>query len=231
MKESSNELQREFELERMILFSDAVFAIAITLLILEVRFPGLPANPTKGEISILFRPVIFHFYAFVISFFFIGTMWAKHLAIFRYLRSYNNTIIFLNLTFLFFIVCFPFTVSGFSENMHSQIALPIMLYLGNITCVTIARAILSIYLFRKDIKEVVPGFMNEKKYLLIEGIWIAATFLISLFIMLIIYKLFPAKPGNLAYGIYPIAVSVFIMRRYLKRYKPAKIKKAVVRDQ
>lgn len=225
MKESSNELHKEFELERMILFSDAVFAIAITLLILEVRFPHLPVNPTDDEISFLFKPVIIHFMAFVISFYFIGTMWAKHLAVFKYLKGYNKTIIGLNLTFIFFIVCFPFTVSGFTENTHSRIALPIMIYFANIACVSIAKAILCIYLFRKDIKEVVSGFKQEKKYLLLEGIWTSLAFVLTFLCMFVIYKLFPAKPANLVYGIYPLALFMIIIRKYLKKYKPAKIKK------
>lgn len=225
MKEVSNELKKEFELERMILFSDAVFAIAITLLILEVRFPHLPENPTNDEINILFKPVFIHFLAFAISFYFIGTMWAKHLLIFKYLKGYNKTIISLNLTFIFFIVCFPFTVSGFTENTHSHIALPIMIYMANIACVSIAKAILCTYLFRKDIKEVVPGFKQEKKYLLMESILTSAAFVLTLPCMFLIYKLFPANPTNLVYGIYPLFLFMIIIRKYLKKYKPAKIKK------
>lgn len=165
MKESENELQKEFELERMILFSDAVFAIAITLLILDVKFPDLSGELTKYQIGILFRPVILHFYAFMISFFFIGSMWAKHLEVFKYLKNYNNKIVALNLIFLFFIVCFPFTASGFSENMNNHIILPILLYMVNISFVSIAKAILCIYLFAKEREEVVPGFACKKKYL------------------------------------------------------------------
>lgn len=219
MKESENELQKEFELERMILFSDAVFAIAITLLILDVKFPDLSGELSKYQIKILFRPVILHFYAFTISFFFIGTMWAKHLAIFKCLRGYNTKIIAFNLIFLFFIVCFPFTASGFSENMNAHIMLPILLYMVNITCVSVAKAILCIYLFTKERKEVVPGFVDEKKYLLIESIWIASAFLVTLLIMFIIYKIYPDKPANLGYGFFLLFASLITMKKFLKKYK------------
>ncbi len=224
MPELQNELQKEFELERMILFSDAVFAIAITLLVLEVKFPKLPDDASTSELQHLFKPVIIRVLAFVISFFFIGIMWAKHLKVFKYLRSYNSTIIALNLIFLFFIVCFPFTVSGFSENTHTHISLPLFLYVCNIAFVSIAKAVLCYYLFRKDSSYTVPGFATEKKYLLLESVWTAVAFIIVVLIMVVVYKIFPENPFYIIYGIYALPLMMIIIRRKLKKFKPLKIK-------
>ncbi len=70
MIETKNELHKEFELERLILFSDAVFAIAITLIILEIKFPEIPKHSSALEILNDFKPTLIHFVAFVLSFLF-----------------------------------------------------------------------------------------------------------------------------------------------------------------
>src|ERR1700740_817702 len=106
-------IHREFELERMILFSDAVFAIAITLLIIDIKFPELPADyKVSPDLSKIFAPTLVQFLGFLISFFIIGMSWAGHLKMFRYLKAYDNGVIFRNLLSLFFIVAFPFAASG-----------------------------------------------------------------------------------------------------------------------
>src|ERR1700752_1138234 len=117
-----NNLHREFELERMILFSDAVFAIAITLLVIEIKFPELPeGHGSPVDLFTMFRPTLKHFAGFLLSFFFIGMSWAKHLKMFRYLKAYDNGVIWRNLLSLLFIVIFPFTASGL---MHVSPSFP-----------------------------------------------------------------------------------------------------------
>src|SRR3990170_8000954 len=118
MEIQQNELQKEFELERLILFSYAVFAIAITLLIIEIKFPEVHRGASTQEILLSFKPTIIRFAGFILSFFFIGALWARHLKVCKYLKSYNDGVIFRNLLFLFFIVCFPFTASGLSEHIR-----------------------------------------------------------------------------------------------------------------
>src|SRR5882757_5497166 len=107
-KHQHSVLEKEFELERLILFSDAVFAIAITLLIIDIKFPELPEKKFEGNTLEMLRPTLQSFIAFAISFFFIGRSWSNHLRLFRLLKKYDQGLINRNLLFLFFIVTFPF---------------------------------------------------------------------------------------------------------------------------
>ena len=75
----------EFQLERLILFSDAVFAIAITLLIIEIKVPELHEK-TNHEALVSMLRLIPKFVGFFIGFFVIATYWAAHHRIFRFVR-------------------------------------------------------------------------------------------------------------------------------------------------
>ena len=132
-------LEKEFELERMILFSDAVFAIAITLMVIEIKWPEIPDNLKGVDLSQLFRPTILQFIVFVLSFFYIGRAWGQHLRLFRLLKTYDQGLINRNLRFLFFVVTFPFTASGlFGHIKTGFIFRRCFLYLFNVAAVAIA---------------------------------------------------------------------------------------------
>src|SRR6185503_10183725 len=110
-----NEIRKEFQLERMILFSDAVFAIAITLLVLEIKIPGkeeftggVSDNALLGALGKL----IPKFIGFFITFMLIGLYWTVHHRMFGFVTSYDRKILILNLVFLFFVALMPFS-TGF----------------------------------------------------------------------------------------------------------------------
>lgn len=137
---------RAFELERLILFSDAVFAIAITLLVIEVKFPELPK---EGLAQAAYEAGLHHFYAqllaFVVSFFFVGNFWIRHLRFCRVLQHYNENLIKLNLLFLFFIVTFPFCATMLSEHVSEAPLLALSVYVGNICCCSLSFMLLMRY--------------------------------------------------------------------------------------
>ncbi len=101
MNESSTvEADREeIGFERMVFFSDAVIAIAITLLALEIRLPDIPLTAAQLPTTLLEETP--RFIAYFISFFVIGIFWLGHHRMFTYIRHYNVGLIWINLVFLF----------------------------------------------------------------------------------------------------------------------------------
>jgi TMEM175 potassium channel family protein len=102
-------------LERILFFSDAVFAIAITLLVLEIRLPTSSSVHSDASLGILLTEMWQHYMAYLISFLVIGTFWIAHHRKFRYIRRYDGKLIWLNLLFLLFTAFSPFPSSIISE--------------------------------------------------------------------------------------------------------------------
>ena len=74
-----SELKKEFQLERMILFSDAVFAIAITLLVIEIKVPEIDKHFVNDHLlGEAMAHLIPKFVGFFISFILIGFYWILH---------------------------------------------------------------------------------------------------------------------------------------------------------
>ena len=220
MSNQKSELQKEFELERMILFSDAVFAIAITLLIIEIKFPEIHKGASRQEIWHDFKPVIIRFIGFILSFFFIGLMWARHLKLFKYLHSYDNGIIARNLVFLFFVVCFPFTASGLTENIRPGFLLPIFIYTINILCVLTAQYFLCSYMFKSKPGLSIPGHESEKKLMVFQSKYSAITLGSTIAIMLLIGLVFPDNFMYTVYGFYIFPFVMIFVRKRMKKFKP-----------
>lgn len=109
--------------ERIVFFSDAVFAIAITLLVLEIHVPHLEgaggARALLEALLHLFPKLV----GFVVSFAVIGKMWAEHHRVFRHLDGYDDGLVSRNLALLFFVAAMPFSTALSSENPQSGAAL------------------------------------------------------------------------------------------------------------
>ncbi|WP_010162211.1 TMEM175 family protein [Sphingomonas sp. PAMC 26617] len=108
--------QPDHPLERMVFFSDAVFAIAITLLIIEVHPPHLPyGSPWQDYVDALVQ-LLPNFIGFFVSFFVIGAFWAGHHRAFGLAGHYSDALIGPNLALLCAIVFLPFSTAFMSAN-------------------------------------------------------------------------------------------------------------------
>ncbi len=100
-----------FTLERIVFFSDAVFAIAITLLAIELRAPDLPAGQTDATFLAALADVLPSLFAFVLSFTVIAAFWVGHYRTFRYVVDADGRLVAINFAFLFCIAILPFPTS------------------------------------------------------------------------------------------------------------------------
>jgi uncharacterized membrane protein len=115
-------------LERLIFFSDAVFAIAITLLVLDIRPPerAEPFDPAQWPAVLgAMMPQIF---AYVLSFFVIGSYWVAHHRTFQYIRRYDHRFLWLNLGFLLCIAFIPVPTALLAE--YGDLPFAIIFYDG-----------------------------------------------------------------------------------------------------
>jgi uncharacterized membrane protein len=194
MKRHFDPLQeKEFELERISLFSDAVFAIAITLLVIDIKWPELPENGPITQSERTLGPMAFSFIGFVLSFLFIGRFWQVHLRLFRLVKKYDEGLIHRNLLFLFFIVTFPFTASGLFGHLRSDFALPLYIYAANLVLVTAANFHLCRYIFHLKPYLSVEGEDQEKKYFYVRSLYTTYAMLGMVGVLAIVSLIFPHR--------------------------------------
>jgi len=122
--------------ERVVFFSDAVFAIVITLLVLELKVPHLAEHNESTLRQALFD-LLPRVAGFVISFLIIGLMWIEHHRIFRYIADYDSGLLWRNLLVLLCVSFVPFPTALFSENYWSRTAF--ILYAGSFGAVATAK--------------------------------------------------------------------------------------------
>jgi uncharacterized membrane protein len=119
--DNKHEPETGLSFERVVFFSDAVFAIVITLLVLELKVPNLSEHNEPALRHALVE-LVPHVAGFVISFLIIGLMWVEHHRIFRYIADYDAGLLWRNLLLLLCVSFVPFPTALFSENFWSRTA-------------------------------------------------------------------------------------------------------------
>ena len=97
---------------RLEAFSDGVFAVAITLLALNIAVAGPGHGKSLADQLGSHWPA---FVAYLISFFTIGIIWVNHHALLRSVKAVDRTLLFLNLVLLLFVVLIPFSTATAAE--------------------------------------------------------------------------------------------------------------------
>src|ERR671936_985379 len=103
---------------RLEAFSDGVFAVAITLLALDLALPGPGRDngPLLGQVGAHWPS----FVAYLISFFTIGIIWVNHHAVLDNIAHVDRKLLFLNLVLLLFVVALPFATGTMAEYLTAS---------------------------------------------------------------------------------------------------------------
>ena len=211
--------KHEFQVERLAFFSDAVFAIAITLLVIEFKVPHVDQHTTYAEALQALKEEKLKFLALVFSFFLISTYWIRHHLLFKYLHSYNKRVLFCNLLGLLPVIFFPFTTAFFYESASNMNVLPLAFRLFALNNVAAGILTYSLYwlVVKKHPEMSYPMEDGDKEVFSYRILWMVAGFTIVYIISF--YSL-----EYSFYGLLPLAVALLYRKfrnRKLKKLKHA----------
>jgi uncharacterized membrane protein len=141
---------------RLEAFSDGVFAIVITLLILNVRLPEVRIDGLyDGLVQML--PTLG---VYMLSFLLIGMYWVFHHYAFTFISEVDGVLLWLNILFLLFISFLPFPTMMLGKYPFQT--LPVVIYGANLVLVNITGFILILYLRRN--KQLTSSVFTDKLY-------------------------------------------------------------------
>ncbi len=116
--------------------SDGVIAIAMTLLIFDLKLPAAQVLDSDAALFAALRKLTPNFVAFVLSFMTLGIFWMGQSAQFTYLARYDRHLSWLSILFLLFVSTIPFLTVVLSNDLRLKSAL--LLYWANILALGLA---------------------------------------------------------------------------------------------
>ena len=168
------------EFARIVAFSDGVFAIAITLLVLQINVPqSLPPGETLLDELWVQRADIL---AYAISFAVLGKLWLLHHRFFSAIERFDGTLMGLNLLYLAFIAVIPFTselLGDYDRDSTAVIAYAVSMLGVSITFQAQLRYAARNELVRPELREV------QRRYALPTNLAVTAVFLVSIPVALV----------------------------------------------
>jgi uncharacterized membrane protein len=134
-----------YALDRLIFFSDGVFAIAITLLALDLRLPPI-AERSSSALAAALAANVPRFITFFISFQVIGVFWMAHHRLYAVIARFDRGLAMLNLLFLMSIVVMPFSTSLLIE--YGDLTAAAAFYSGSLVVTSVTSNLIWLYAAR-----------------------------------------------------------------------------------
>ena len=163
--------ENEVEFSRIVAFSDGVFAIAITLLVLNLSVPEHIHGDDLNEVLWEQRQDIL---AYALSFAVIGRFWVVHHRFFGSVVGFDGRLLGLNLFYLGWIAFFPFSAQVFGD--HAGDTAAIVLYALNLAGITLVGMLMTTDARRAGLSEMSAedARAGRRRALLVAGVFLAS---------------------------------------------------------
>ena len=195
--------------DRVVFFSDAVFAIAITLLVIEIKVPDHAAVEARGLGRALLEMIPL-FIGYLVSFLVAGLFWVSHLRTWRHVTRVTLDLVWLNILELFFVALLPFSTGLYTEYFGRNLAFD--LYCANLAAIALFSWWCRAVVIRRERLHETLGHHHVH--------WLHAQTLIALGVFLACIPLATVAPVAARFGFLAVFVLQFAVRAYLYRRRP-----------
>ncbi len=142
---TSPDERTQFQVDRLAYFSDAVFAIAITLLALNIHAPAAHYRSERALVGAIGQMVP-GIVGFILSFLVVSNYWRAHHRLFRWVRDYDNNLVTVNLLLLMCVSFIPIPTAFYSDNANFRT--PLIFYATSLAVVGLMNYALMRYVLR-----------------------------------------------------------------------------------
>jgi uncharacterized membrane protein len=169
--------------DRMMAFTDGVFAIIITIMVLELHVPD-------GTGFAALSPEIPLFGAYVLSFIYVGLYWNNHHHMMNWAKRVNGRVLWSNLGLLFWLSLFPFVIRWVGERgvtVFPVTAFGIVLFMAAIFYWVLERSLIAAEGAESEIAKAVGAKHKEWISMIFYVVGLMAAFLVSPFVSVALY--------------------------------------------
>jgi uncharacterized membrane protein len=171
------------EKSRIAALVDGIFAVAMTLLVLDLKLPEGVKMSSDAEVWRQLLELTGRFSTYTLSFIVLGTFWIGHHSLFHFVRNVNRGLLWFNLLFLLFITLLPFSTNLLSAHTHLQI--PVVVYGINLLLLSWISLLQISYLARHpelSHHQLTPSWItNVRRRALIPAVMVVASIAISFY--------------------------------------------------
>ena len=157
-----------FKIERLEFLADGLFAIVITLLVLEIKVPVGEHVNSSAELLALLKVQLPKFLSYFMSFVMLMMFWSNYITQFKFIEKCDRGLLLINIYLLLCVSLVPFSTAFLSENIHFKLA--IIIYWANLMAMGSSLAIHWNYAYKNELtKETAAELSEVNRIFLMRG--------------------------------------------------------------